>query len=158
MDCILSAGERCRHDIHWRPIPLMNPTRFRNLVRIAIVLSLMPSFAFAGNILSMGIGASPNDATGDPLRTAMTKIMIVVNGLAGCFNGPSEPGSSMPFQCWFDTSATPPSLRLYAGSQCVGTTTLNQSPHVFASLAAPSGAVGGDLGGTLPNPTINLLA
>ena len=115
----------------------------------------MPSCAFAGNILSIGIGASPNDATGDPLRTAMTKIMIAVNGLAGCFNGPSEPASSMPFQCWFDTSAT---LRYYDGTQWVGAATLNQRTHVFASLAAPSGAVGGDLGGTLPNPTINLLA
>jgi|GEM_PF-6314822 len=136
----------------------MNPTRFRNLLRIAIVISLMPSCAFAGNILSIGIGASHNNATGDPLRTAMTKIVIAVNGLAGCFNGPSEPASSMPFQCWFDTSATPPTLRYYDGTQWVGAATLNQSTHVFASLAAPSGAVGGDLGGTLPNPTINLLA
>jgi hypothetical protein len=120
----------------------MNPTRFRNLLRIAIVISLMPSCAFAGNILIIGIGASPNDATGDPLRTAMTKIMIAVNGLAGCFNGPSEPASSMPFQCWFDTSATPPTLRFYDGTQWVGAATLNQSTHVFASLAAPSGAVG----------------
>src|ERR1700730_3652432 len=137
MDCILSAGERCRHDIHWRPIPLMNPTRFRNLLRIAIVISLMPSCAFAGNILSIGIGASHNDATGDPLRTAMTKIMIAVNGHAG----PSQPASPMPFQCWFDTSATPPTLRYYDGTQWVGAETLNPSTHVFTSLAAPSAAV-----------------
>jgi len=88
----------------------------------------------------------------------MTKIMIAVNGHAGCFNGPSEPASPMPFQCWFDTSATPPTLRYYDGTQWVGAAALNQSTHVFASLAAPSGEVGGDLSGTLPNPVMNALA
>ena len=109
-----------------------------------------------GNVLTVNIGSAPNDTTGDPLRTAMTKIMTAVNGVAGSFNSATAPTSVMPFQSWFDTSSAPATLRFFDGTSWVAAGTLNQSTHVFAPTLG--GTVGGDLIGSLPNPTIAALA
>lgn len=108
--------------------------------------------ALAGNVLTIGIGSSPNDTTGDPLRTAFGKINTAVNGLASCFSGTIAPSSLMTFQCWFDTSTTPATYRFFDGTQWVAAGTLDQTAHVFAPQGGMT--VGGDLTGTLPNPTL----
>lgn len=122
------------------------------LLSAVLALVAAPSCAFAGNILSIGIGAAPNDGTGDPLRTAMTKTMAAVNGLGNCFSGTLPPSSLMTLQCWWDTSAAPATLRYLDGTQWVAAGTLNQTTHVFSPQGGMT--VGGDLTGTLPNPVV----
>lgn len=113
-------------------------------------LVLVTAAAYAGDILIINTGSSPNDSTGDPLRTAMQKTMTAVNGLASCFNGPTAPTFLMTYQCWFDTSSAPATLRYFDGSQWVAAGTFNTGLHEFS----PAGPVGGDLTGVLPNPLI----
>jgi hypothetical protein len=142
----LLPGQCRRDNIDGGAIPMMFRSRTTWLLA-TVVAAFTSSDVLAGNVLS-------NDSTGDPLRTAMSKIMTAVNGLGNCFSGTTAPSKLMTFQCWFDTSTSPPTVRYFDGTQWVGAATLNTSTHVFASLASPSGAVGGALSGTLPNPTL----
>jgi hypothetical protein len=122
-----------------------------------VVAAFTSSDVLAGNVLS-------NDSTGDPLRTAMQKIMTAVNGLGSCFNGPSAPSSLMTYQCWWNAATNPPTLLCYDGTSWDAAGTLNTSTHSFqpnlpaGAASANIGSLGADLTGTLPNPTIAALA
>lgn len=126
--------------------------KIRTILAAGAFLAASHLCAFAANVLSVGVGSAPNDATGDTLRIAFGKINTAVNGLAACFNSTTAPSFLMTYQCWFDTSAVPATLRYYDGSQWVAAGTLNSTTHVFAPQGGMT--IGGDLTGTLPNPTL----
>lgn len=117
-----------------------------NTAVVAFICAMVPSLASATNILSIGIGTSPNDTTGDPLRTAMSKIMTAVNGLGGKWSGTTAPTSPMQFQEWFDTSASPASWKIWDGTAWVATSTLDTGTHVYSvTVPAPTSSVLGGI-------------
>lgn len=100
-------------------------------VFVALALGMSPVVANAANVLSIGIGTSPNDATGDPLRTAMTKIMTAVNGVASCWFGTVAPSAPMNYQCWVNTTANPTLWNLWDGAAWVLIGSFDTSAHTF---------------------------
>ena len=68
------------------------------------------------------------------------------------WSGSSAPSSPEQYQDWLDTSTSPPTLRIYDGSQWVAVGQIDMTNHVFVPTGlTPTGFVGPFAGSTAPS-------
>jgi hypothetical protein len=111
----------------------------------ALVLAAMPTCVFAQQ------GSYVMPASGPMSMAAFVETYLNpgLSALASCSSGSSAPAngaSNAPqqFQCWINTSVTPPAIEIYDGAQWVTEATLNTTTHTYSvSASALSGLLSG---------------
>jgi hypothetical protein len=78
---------------------------------------------------------------GSYLNPAILTLGTCSSGSTAPANGPSN--ATFQFQCWWDTSTSPFTLRVYDGSNWVARGTLNTTTHAFAANPASATVLGG---------------